>query len=119
MKPNRIWIRLALGRGKAVAGSRIGADSPKVECGLDGGAVLAADRDAAAVVEFEHGGGEAAAKHGADPVDPDDRERWTSLGYNNVGQGFYYNPPRRCQMSLNVDIQGGRPRAGRGPTLRP
>ncbi|HEX8643991.1 MAG TPA: TonB-dependent receptor [Allosphingosinicella sp.] len=25
-------------------------------------------------------------------------------GYNNVGQGFYYNPPRRFQMSLTVDM---------------
>lgn len=25
-------------------------------------------------------------------------------GYSNVGEGFYYNPPRRFQMSLTVDI---------------
>ena len=25
-------------------------------------------------------------------------------GYNNLGEGFYYNPPRRFQMSLTVDI---------------
>ena len=25
-------------------------------------------------------------------------------GYNNLGQGFYYNPPRRFQMSLTVDM---------------
>lgn len=26
------------------------------------------------------------------------------FGYNNLGQGFYYNPPRRFQMSLTVDM---------------
>ena len=25
-------------------------------------------------------------------------------GWNNIGQGFYYNPPRRFQMSLTVDL---------------
>jgi iron complex outermembrane receptor protein len=25
-------------------------------------------------------------------------------GYSNIGQGFYYNPPRRLQMSLTVDM---------------
>jgi iron complex outermembrane recepter protein len=25
-------------------------------------------------------------------------------GYNNLGEGFYYNPPRRLQMSLTVDM---------------
>ena len=25
-------------------------------------------------------------------------------GYNNLGEGFYYNPPRRFQMSLTVDL---------------
>ena len=25
-------------------------------------------------------------------------------GYNNIGEGFYYNPPRRFQMSLTVDM---------------
>lgn len=25
-------------------------------------------------------------------------------GYNNLGEGFYYNPPRRFQMSLTVDM---------------
>ncbi|HEX8526052.1 MAG TPA: TonB-dependent receptor [Allosphingosinicella sp.] len=25
-------------------------------------------------------------------------------GYNNIGQGFYYNPPRRFLMSLTVDL---------------
>ena len=25
-------------------------------------------------------------------------------GWNNIGEGFYYNPPRRFQMSLTVDI---------------
>ena len=26
------------------------------------------------------------------------------FGYNNLGEGFYYNPPRRFQMSLTVDM---------------
>jgi iron complex outermembrane receptor protein len=26
------------------------------------------------------------------------------FGYNNIGEGFYYNPPRRFQMSLTVDM---------------
>ena len=26
------------------------------------------------------------------------------FGFNNVGEGFYYNPPRRFQMSLTVDM---------------
>lgn len=25
-------------------------------------------------------------------------------GFNNIGEGFYYNPPRRFQMSLTVDV---------------
>ncbi len=25
-------------------------------------------------------------------------------GWNNIGEGFYYNPPRRLQMSLTVDM---------------
>jgi hypothetical protein len=25
-------------------------------------------------------------------------------GYGNIGEGFYYNPPRRFQMSLTVDM---------------
>ncbi|MBA2466238.1 MAG: TonB-dependent receptor [Sphingomonas sp.] len=25
-------------------------------------------------------------------------------GYNNIGEGYYYNPPRRFQMSLTVDM---------------
>jgi iron complex outermembrane receptor protein len=25
-------------------------------------------------------------------------------GYGNIGEGFYYNPPRRFQMSLTVDV---------------
>lgn len=27
-----------------------------------------------------------------------------AFGYSNVGEGFYYNPPRRFQMSLTVDM---------------
>lgn len=26
------------------------------------------------------------------------------FGYSNIGEGFYYNPPRRFQMSLTVDM---------------
>ena len=26
------------------------------------------------------------------------------FGYGNIGEGFYYNPPRRVQMSLTVDV---------------
>jgi iron complex outermembrane receptor protein len=26
------------------------------------------------------------------------------FGYSNIGEGFYYNPPRRLQMSLTVDM---------------
>jgi iron complex outermembrane receptor protein len=26
------------------------------------------------------------------------------FGFNNLGEGFYYNPPRRFQMSLTVDL---------------
>ena len=26
-----------------------------------------------------------------------------TCGYNNLGEGYYYNPPRRFQMSLTVD----------------
>ncbi len=25
-------------------------------------------------------------------------------GFSNIGEGFYYNPPRRFQMSLTVDV---------------
>ena len=27
-----------------------------------------------------------------------------TYGYNNIGEGFYYNPPRRFQLSLTVDM---------------
>lgn len=27
-----------------------------------------------------------------------------TYGYNNLGEGYYYNPPRRFQMSLTVDM---------------
>jgi iron complex outermembrane receptor protein len=27
-----------------------------------------------------------------------------AYGYSNIGEGFYYNPPRRFQMSLTVDM---------------
>ena len=27
-----------------------------------------------------------------------------AYGYNNIGEGFYYNLPRRFQMSLTVDM---------------
>jgi iron complex outermembrane receptor protein len=27
-----------------------------------------------------------------------------AYGFSNIGQGFYYNPPRRFQMSLTVDL---------------
>jgi hypothetical protein len=27
-----------------------------------------------------------------------------AYGYNNLGEGFYYNFPRRFQMSLTVDM---------------
>jgi len=30
--------------------------------------------------------------------------RGNGYGYNNIGEGFYYNPPRRFQMSLTVDM---------------
>jgi hypothetical protein len=26
------------------------------------------------------------------------------FGYSNIGEGFYYNPPRRFLMSLTVDM---------------
>jgi hypothetical protein len=27
-----------------------------------------------------------------------------AYGYSNIGEGFYYNPPRRFQMNLTVDM---------------
>lgn len=27
-----------------------------------------------------------------------------AYGFNNLGEGFYYNQPRRFQMSLTVDM---------------